>query len=145
MRGHPLALLFALAQSDVSEGRIREHTVGAQPIARAAVAAGKIVPDDPKIVVGYVRKLRTAGTFAHGPDIGCRCLEPLIDANVAPAVQLDAALFERDPGGVGNTPRPDQDVAAPALLFAGRWADGKAAPLSRSGRPPDSFRPHPTL
>src|SRR6516225_1615872 len=83
-------LRFALAQSDVSEGRIREHTVGNQPIARAAVAAGEIVPDDPKIIVGYVRKLRTAGTFAHGPDIGCRCLKPLIDANVATGVQLDA-------------------------------------------------------
>ena len=44
-RGHTLALRFGHAQSDVGEGRVGEHAVRNQPIARAAVAApSHIVP-----------------------------------------------------------------------------------------------------
>jgi len=48
--GHILALCFALAQPDASQWRLSEHAVRDQPIARAAVPSGKIVPDDPKVV-----------------------------------------------------------------------------------------------
>ena len=89
-----------------------------------------IVPDDPKVVVGYVRKLRAAGTFPDGPDIGRGRLQPLIDANVATIVQLDAGLLKSDPGGVRNAPRRDQDVAALDLLLTGGCAHGEADFLS---------------
>jgi hypothetical protein len=82
------------------------------------------------------------GLPAHSPIAQTsdgRCLEPLIDANVTTAVQLDAGLFKRDPGGVGNAPRPDQDVAALDLLLAGECADGKADLLSRSADHIESF------
>ena len=51
-----------------------------------------------------------AGAFAQGPDIGRRHLQPLIDANVATAVQFDAGLFEPDAGGVGNASCRGQDI-----------------------------------
>jgi hypothetical protein len=56
-RDDTLALSFALAQSDASEWRLREHAVWNQPIPRAALPSGQIVPDDPKIIDGDVRKL----------------------------------------------------------------------------------------
>ena len=121
-----LLLRFAFAQSDVSEWRLGEHAVGNQPIARAAVATGQIVPDDPKVVDRDVRKLRAAGAFPDRPDIGRRRLQPVIDANVAVSVQLDAGLLEPDPGGIGNAPRRDQDVAALDLLLTGGRAHGEA-------------------
>ena len=92
----------------------------------------KIVPDDPKVVDGYVRELWAAGTFADGPDLGRARLQPLIDANVATTVQLNAGLLKPDPGGVRNAPRRDQDVAALDLLLAGGRAHDKADFLSGS-------------
>src|SRR4029077_4162797 len=86
-RGDALALRFALAQSDASEWRLREHAVRNQPITRAALRTGQIVPDDAKIVDGYMRKLRAAGAFPNSPDIGRIRLQPLIDANVAASIQ----------------------------------------------------------
>ena len=47
---HTSLLCFAFAQSDVSERRLGKHAVRNQPPARAAVRAGQIVPDDPKVV-----------------------------------------------------------------------------------------------
>src|SRR4051794_40140473 len=91
-----LALRFALAQSDVSEWRVREHATGNQLIARAALPPSEIVPDDPKVVVGDVRELWAAGAFAHSPDIGRSRLQPVIDANIATSVQFDAGRFEPD-------------------------------------------------
>ena len=117
---------------DPGEGRVCELAVGNQPVARAAFAAGEIVPDDAKVVVGYVRELRAAGTFAHGPDIGRGRLQPLVDANVTTAVQLDPGLLEPDPGGVRNAPRRDQDVAARNRLLPGGDAHDKADLLSGS-------------
>ena len=116
----------------MGEWRVREHAVRNQPIARAALPSGQIVPDDPKVVDGYVRELRAAGAFPDGPDIGRSRLQPLVDANVATTVQLNAGLLEPDPGGVRNAPRRDQDVAALDLLLAGGRAHGKADFLSGS-------------
>ena len=48
-------------------------------------------------------------------------------------------LFERDPGGVGNAPRPDRDVATLDLLLAGGCAGGKADPVSLSAVHIESF------
>ena len=124
------AFRFALAQSDVSEGRVREHAVRDQPIARAAVAAGEIVTDDAKVILGCVRELRAAGAFPNGPDIGRRRLQPLIDANIAATVQLDAGLFEPDAGGIGNASCRGQDIAALDPLLAGGCAHGEADFLS---------------
>ena len=85
-----------------------------------------------KSSIGHVRELRAAGAFPERPDIGRGRLQPLIDANVAAIIQLDAGLLEPDPGGVGNAPRRDQDVAALDLLLAGGGAHGNADFLSGS-------------
>src|SRR6516165_6974906 len=90
------ALRFALAQSDVRERRLGEHAVWNQPIARTALASSQIVPDDPKVVDRDVRKLRTAGAFSNRPDTRHRRLQPLIDTNIAAAIQFDAYLLKPD-------------------------------------------------
>src|SRR5712692_7949677 len=66
--GDPLASRVAFAQSHVGEGRVREHAVWNQAVARAALASGQIVPNDPKVVAGYMRELRATGAFPDGPD-----------------------------------------------------------------------------
>src|SRR5262249_41997700 len=116
----------------MGEWRVCEHAVRNQPIARAAIAAGEIVPDDAKVILGYVRELWAAGAFAASPDIGRRCLQPLIDANVAAAVQLYAGLFEPDASSIGNASCRGQDVAALDLLLTGGRAHGKADLFSGS-------------
>ena len=108
-----------LAQSHPGERRVREHAVGHQATAGAALAAGEIVPDDPKIVVGDVRELRAAGAFPHGPDVGRARLQPPVDADVAARIQFDAGVGEADPGGVRRAARRHQDVAARDVSLAG--------------------------
>ena len=98
---------FAFAQTHAGKGRVREHAVWNQPIARAALPSGQIVPNDPKVVDGYVRELWATGAFPDGPDLGRTGLQPLIHANVATTVQRNAGLFKPDPGGVRNAPRRD--------------------------------------
>src|SRR5215468_12179682 len=144
-RGYTLALRFKLAQSDVSEGRVREHAVRNQAIARVAVAAGEIVPDDAKVIRGCVRELRAAGAFADSPDVGRRRLQPLIDANVATSVQLDAGLFEPDAGGIGNASCRGQDIAALDLLLTRGRTHAKADLLSRSAVHTEGFGRHENL
>jgi len=129
----------------MSEGRVCEHAVRNQPIARAAVAAGEIVPDDAKVILGCVRELWAAGAFADSPDIGRRCLQPLIDANVPTSVQLDAGLFEPDAGGIGNASCRGQDIAALDLLLIGGRTHGKADLLSRSALHIEGFGRHQNL
>src|SRR6476660_7351952 len=116
----------------MGEWRVREQAVWNQPIARAALPPGQIVPDNSKVVDGYVRELWTAGAFPHGPDTGRSRLQSLVDANVATTIQLNAGLLKPDPGGVRNAPRRDQDVGAPDLLLPGGCAHGKAHFLSGS-------------
>jgi hypothetical protein len=127
-----LMLCFAFAQSDTGEWRVSEHAVRNQTITRAAVPSGQIGLDDPKVVDGDVRELRAAGAFPNGPDIGRGRLQPLIDANVATTLQLDAGLLEPDPGSVRNAPRGNQDVAALDLLLTGSRAQGNADFLTGS-------------
>src|SRR5260221_9141104 len=55
--GDALALRFDFAHSHAGEWRVREHAVWNQPIARAALRPGQIVPNDSKVVLGYVREL----------------------------------------------------------------------------------------
>jgi hypothetical protein len=52
------------------ERRVGEHAVGHEPIARAALSSGQVVPDDPEVVAGDVSELRAAGAVPHGPDAG---------------------------------------------------------------------------
>ena len=96
------------------------------------VPSGQIVPDDPKIIDGYVGELRATGAFPHGPDSGRTGLQSLVDANVAAAIQLNPGLLDADPGGIWNPPYRDQDVAALDLLLAGRRAHGNSDFLSGS-------------
>src|SRR6516165_2850228 len=70
--GHTLALRFAFAESHMGEWRVREEAVWNQPLARAAVPSGQIVPDNSKVVDRNVRELWATSAFPHGPDTG-RC------------------------------------------------------------------------
>src|SRR5262245_60802523 len=128
--GHPhgdaLAPRVAFGQSDAGERRLREHAVRNQPITCAAVRPGQIVPDDPKVVPCHVCELGATGAFPDGPDPGRTRLEPLVDADVATIVQLDAGHLEPDPGGVRSAPRCDQDVAALDVSLAGGRAHNQA-------------------
>ena len=91
-----------------------------------------------KSSIGDVGELRAAGAFSDGPDPGRTRLQPLVDANIATIVQLDAGLLEPDPGGVRDAPRRDQDVAALDGLLAGGRAHDKADVLSGSAAAPRS-------
>src|SRR5207249_11484524 len=127
-----LASRVAFAQSHVSKWRVREHAVWYQPIARAALPAGQIVPNDPKVVLGYVRELWATGAFPDGPDLGRARLQPLVNADVAMTVHLNTGLLQPHPGGLRNAPRRDQDVAALDVLLTGGRAHDKADCLSGS-------------
>src|SRR5262249_20678257 len=101
-------------------------------IAGAAMSSRQIVTHDAKIVFGYVGELWTAGAFAERPHVRRARLQPVIDADEAATVQVNAGLLESDPGGIRNTPSRDQNVAAVDCLFAGGRAHGKAHLLPAS-------------
>ena len=88
-----VALRLAFAQSHVGKLRVREHAVGHEPIARAAVSPSQVVPDDAKVIAGHMRELRAAGAVPHGPHVGRRGLQPVVDANISARVQRDAGLL----------------------------------------------------
>src|SRR5271166_696162 len=125
-RDQPSALCLALAHPDMGKGRVGEHAIGNQPIARAAVPSGQVVPDDAKIIDRGMRELRAAGAFADRPDIGRGRLQLLVDADVTASVQLDAGLLEPDLGVVRKAPRRDQDVGTPDRPLTGSRAHGNA-------------------
>ena len=72
------------------------------------------------------------GLPAHSPSARhpATRLQPIVDADITATVQLDADLAEPDPGGVGNTPGRDEDVAAFDGLLAGVREYGNADPLA---------------
>jgi hypothetical protein len=76
-------------------------------------------------------KLRTSGAFAERPHAGHGCLQPLVDANIASLIQGHAYLFEPDSGRVRNTPRRDENIAAPDSALAGSTAQREAQSISR--------------
>jgi hypothetical protein len=114
-----VALRVAFAQSHVRERRIGKHAIGHEPIARAALFSGQVVPDDAEVVPGDMSELRAAGAVTHGPHVGRGGLQPLIDANVTASIQHDPGVLEPDPLRVRNASRRDQEMAAVDLLFAG--------------------------
>src|SRR5262249_37085094 len=59
-------------------------------------------------------------------------LQPVVDLDVAPRVQLDAGHVEADPGGVGRPPRRNQDVAAGDSPFTSCGPDAQAHLFSGS-------------
>src|SRR5262245_66432809 len=87
-----------------------------------------------------MRELRAAGTFTKRPDVRRSCLQALVDANVAAAVQLDADLVEADAGGVRDASCSDQQVAALNLPLAGGRAHGHAHLFARSALPVEGLR-----
>src|SRR5947207_6941291 len=82
-RGDALSFCVPLAQSHACQRGIREHAEWNQPTARAALASSQIVPDDLKVIDGYVRELRASGAFPDGPDAGGACFQPVVDSNIA--------------------------------------------------------------
>src|SRR5260370_17790941 len=90
-----------------------------QPITRAALATGRVVPDDAKVIDRDVGELRAARAFADGPDIGRGRFQPLVHANVSAIVELDAGLLETDAGGVRDATCCNEYVAGLDCPFAG--------------------------
>src|SRR5262249_32845113 len=88
--------------------------------------------DNAKVVAGDVRELRAARAIPHRPDVRRSGLQPLVDANISPSIQFDAALLESDPLRVWNAPCRDQNVAALKLPLAGLCAYRDPHLLSRS-------------
>src|SRR5438132_4020039 len=66
---------------------------------------GLVAADRRSVLIG------ASGTLAHRPDVGRARLEPVVDPDVSPRVELDAGDFESDAGRVGSAPGRDQDVA----------------------------------
>jgi hypothetical protein len=79
-----------------------------------------------------MRKLRAAGALADRPGVGCRRLQPVVDADIAVRVQLDAGFLKPDPRGIGHAPRRGQNVAALDFLLTGGCAHGQADAAARS-------------
>ena len=117
--GYPLHSCFTLTQSDARQRRIGEHAIRHQAVTRAAIAAGEVVANDAKIIHGRMRELRTSGALTDRPNCRRCCLQPLVDANVAAAVEIDPCHIEADPVSVRNASRGDKDVAAFDGLLAG--------------------------
>src|SRR5437660_1412991 len=67
---------------------------------------------DTKIVIGGVRKLRTARTIAHRPDAGSGRLQPLVHPDIAMLIELDSGLLKSDPIGVRRPARRDEEIGA---------------------------------
>src|SRR5262245_13854848 len=124
--GDALAPRVAFGQSDAGEWRLREHAVRNQPIPRAALRPGQIVPDDPKVVARYVRELGTPSAFPDRPDPGGTRLEPLVEHECSP----DHPAGRRPPRArsrrCSECARCDQDVAALDVSLAGGRAHDQA-------------------
>ena len=73
---------------------------------------GKIVADNPNIVVSDVREVRAAGTIAHRPHAGSRRPAPLVDLDETPVVLLDPGRLEAHAFGVRRPSARDEDVRA---------------------------------
>src|SRR2546425_13133041 len=67
---------------------------------------------DTKIVIGGVRKVRTARTIAHRPDVGSGRLQPLVHPDVAMPLELDSGLLKSDPIGIRRPARSDEEIGA---------------------------------
>ena len=113
----PLRLRLGFGQADVGQFRVDEQAIGNHAIARRAIAAVEIAEHDAKIVLAHVGELRTAGTVAHGPNVGGRGLQPLVDSNIAARVQLNTGLADVDSIRVGRSPGRHQNVASLPKFF----------------------------
>jgi len=80
------------------------------PISCSAITAVQVFVHNPKIVKGDMGELRTAGTFAPGPDLLRGGLQAFIDLDIAMFVQLhlgpiksDAPVFGVRPTATGRS------------------------------------------
>src|SRR5271165_857734 len=65
---------------------------------------------NPEIVEGDMREMRTAGAVAHRPDTWRGCLQPLVDPDIAAAVEFDAGSIEPQSFCVGYPPGGDENI-----------------------------------
>ena len=67
---------------------MRQFGIGKEDVwdntaSRRSVAAIEIVKHDAEVVLANVGEVRTPGRFAGGPNVRGRCLQPVVDADVA--------------------------------------------------------------
>ena len=72
--------------------------------------AVQVAADDAKIVERDVGELRASGALANRPGVGGRCLEAIVDTDVATVGQFDPILFEADASRVRRPASRNQDV-----------------------------------
>ena len=70
-------------------------------------------------------ELRTAGTLADCPDVGCGGFESIVDLEPACLVCFNAGQFEVNSGCIRSAARCDQDVAADNCPVSLRGFHGK--------------------
>src|SRR5262245_25548463 len=127
-----LPLRITLAQPDAGKRRVRKHAVGHQSVARAAVPARQIVPDDAIVIYRNMRELRASRTFTNRPDVRRSSLQSIVHANVAAGVQLDADFVEADATRVRQASCSDQQMTALDLPLVEAHAHGHADTFTRS-------------
>src|SRR5262249_9060836 len=99
--------------------------VGNQTVTRRTFASGEIVPDDPVIVEGHMRELRTAGAFTDRPNRGRRGLQALVDLDITALVQFNATHFKTNARRLRAAADSHQDVTTLQAPLPRRCPDGK--------------------
>ena len=129
--GHALGACFGFGQADVGQLGIGEQAVRDEPAARRPAAAVRLSRTMRTIVLADVRELRAAGAFARRPDVRGRCLQSLVDADVAARIQFDASLRPRPVGrcsAFGRPPPGCRRLRASLCVAPERTSNGDAVP-----------------
>lgn len=74
---------FAFAEADAGEFGVGEEAERDLSAGGDAVAAGEVVAEDAEVVERDMREVGTAGAIADGVDVLGRCVQTLVDADVA--------------------------------------------------------------
>src|ERR1700740_3825492 len=87
-----------------------------------------------------MRKLRTAGAIAHGPDTWSGGFQAFVNLYIAAAVQLHTRLLESDSLSVGHSANSDEKVGAFDRSLAICVFDVDADLLAGKPFDPENFR-----
>src|SRR5271165_7251702 len=100
--GDSVVFRLPFAQADSGQFGVGEHAERHLPSGSHPLAAGKIVPNNSKIIESNMRKLRATRAFTYCPDVRRCRLEPFIDFNVTGVRQFHSSQLQANTGGVGS-------------------------------------------
>ena len=115
---NPASLGFRFTQSGPDEFGVREYAKRHQPVPGGSLASTQVVTDDAEIVIGDVRKNRTACAIPHRPNVWCRGFESFIDLNIPLRSQFDSSLFQFNSIGIWRSASGNQKIRSFKLLLA---------------------------